>query len=465
MKTAAISLLTLALAGCSLAPAYERPAAPIPTAYDTPAENGQAAMPQDWRAYFGDPALQAWIAAALENNRDLRVTALRIQEARALYGVQQADRLPSIDGSGEFSRGRSVEPGQASLPVANRYRAAVGITVFELDFFGRVKSLSGAALSRYLASEEAHRAASLSLVAETATAVFNQRSIAEQLRLTENTLTLRQASLTLTQRRYDAGLETAIGLRTAQMLVETSRATHAELSREYRQAVHALGLLAGDFSLPAGTDGVLLENQTLTPLAAGLPSALLSRRPDLRQAENTLLAANADIGAARAAFFPSVQLTTDIGTTAGSFSDLFGSGTGNWVFAPKLTLPIFNAGRNNANLSLAETRKHIAVAEYEGSIQRAFREVADALSARDTLRIQIDAQRKVRDADRDRQRLAERRYDRGVANYLEMLEAQRSLFDSEQEYIRLQQRRLVNAVELYKALGGWETQPEADTGS
>ncbi|WP_454673253.1 multidrug efflux RND transporter outer membrane subunit OprZ [Achromobacter pestifer] len=461
MKAMAMTLLTAALAGCSLAPVHERPAAPIPAAYDTAQQTGQADIPEDWRAYFNDPALQAWIDAALQNNRNLRVAALRIQEARALYGVQQADRLPSIEAQGEFNRGRSVEPGQAALPVANRYRAAVGITAFELDFFGRVKSLSDAALARYLASEEAHRAATLSLVAETATAVFNQRSLAEQLRLTASTLALREATLKVTQRRYDAGLETAIGLRTAQMLVESSRATQAELSREYRQAVHALGLLAGDFSLPAGTEAVLLESQSLMPLAAGLPSTLLARRPDLRQAENTLRAANADIGAARAAFFPSVQLTTDIGTTAGSFSDLFGSGTGSWVFAPTLTLPIFNAGRNRANLSLAETRKDIAVAQYEGSIQLAFREVADALSARDTLRTQIDAQRKVRDADRDRQRLAERRYDRGVASYLEMLEAQRSLFESEQEYIRLQQRRLVNAVELYKALGGWE-QPVQD---
>ena len=456
MKAMATPLLALALAGCSLAPVYERPAAPVPDAYGAPAADGQAAMPQDWRAYFNDPALQAWIDAALRNNRNLRVAALRIQEARALYGVQQADRLPAIDGAAEFSRGRAVEPGQPRMPVADRYRAAVGISAFELDFFGRVKSLSDAALSRYLASEEAHRAATLSLVSETATAYFNQRSLAEQLRLTDSTLALREATLRLTQRRYDAGLETAVGLRTAQMLVESSRATHAELSREYRQAVHTLGLLAGDFTLPPDTDAVTLESQRLTPLAAGLPSALLARRPDLRQAEDMLRAANADIGAARAAFFPSVQLTTDIGTTAGSFSDLFGAGTGAWTFAPRLTLPIFNAGRNSANLSLAEARKDIAVAQYEGSIQQAFREVADALSARDTLRAQIDAQRKVRDADRDRQRLTERRYERGVASYLEMLEAQRSLFESEQEFIRLQQRRLVNAVALYKALGGWE---------
>ncbi len=456
MKVVAMPLLALALAGCSLAPTYERPAAPVPAAYGVPPANGQVAPPQDWRAYFNDPALQAWIEAALANNRNLRVAALRIQEARALYGVQQADRLPSIDGTGEFSRGRGAEPGQSRMPVSDRYRAAVGIAAFELDFFGRVKSLSDAALSRYLASEEAHRAATLSLVSETAAAYFNQRSLAEQLRLTESTLALREASLKLTQRRYDAGLETAVGLRTAQMLVESSRATHAELSREYRQAVNTLGLLAGDLALPPDPDAVALESQSLTPLAAGLPSALLARRPDLRQAEDTLRAANADIGAARAAFFPSVQLTTDVGATAGSFSDLFGSGTGTWIFAPKLTLPIFNAGRNSANLSLAEARKDIAVAQYEGSIQQAFREVADALSARDTLLAQIDAQRKVRDADRDRQRLTERRYERGVASYLEMLEAQRSLFESEQEFIRLQQRRLVNAVELYKALGGWE---------
>lgn len=463
MKAVALTLLALALAGCSLAPTYERPVAPIPAEYDTPATAEQSAPPQDWRAYFNDPALQAWIDAALKNNRDLRVAALRIREARALYGVQRGDRLPGIEGNAEFSRGRSVEPGQPPTPVASRYRAAVGITAFELDFFGRVQSLSDAALSRYLASEQAHRAATLSLVAETATAVFNQRSLAEQLRLTEQTLALRETTLALTQRRYDAGLETAIGLRTAQMLVETSRATLAELRRESRQAAHALGLLAGDFSLPADTEAAPLESQDLVPLAAGLPSTLLTRRPDLRQAENILRAANADIGAARAAFFPSVRITTDIGTTAGSFSDLFDSGTGNWVFAPALTLPIFNAGRNNAQLSLAEARKDIAVAQYEGSVQLAFREVADALSARDTLRDQIDAQRKVRDADRDRQRLAERRYARGVAGYLEMLEAQRSLFESEQEYIRLQQRRLVNAVALYKALGGWEER--ADTGS
>ena len=246
-----------------------------------------------------------------------------------------------------------------------------------------------------------------------------------------------------------------MGLRTAQMLVESSRATLAGLSREHSQAVHALGLLAGDFSLPPDADQTPLESQSLTPLAAGLPSALLTRRPDLRQAENTLKAANADIGAARAAF-PVGAADHGHRQHRQQFLGPVRLGQRRRQFAPKLTLPIFNAGRNSASLSLAETRKHIAVAQYEGSIQTAFREVADALSARDALRQQIEAQRKVRDADRERQRLAERRYARGVANYLEMLDAQRSLFESEQEFIRLQQRRLVNAVTLYKALGGWE---------
>lgn len=192
MKPVAMTLLALALSGCSLAPTYERPAAPVPAQYDTPAQAGQAAAPQDWRAYFNDPALQAWITAALANNRDLRVAALRIEEARALYGVQQSERLPAIDASGEFSRGRFTEPGRSGTAVSSRYRAAVGITAFELDFFGRVRSLSDAALARYLASEEAHRAATLALVAETATAYFNQRSLAEQLRLTDSTLALRR---------------------------------------------------------------------------------------------------------------------------------------------------------------------------------------------------------------------------------------------------------------------------------
>ena len=259
-------------------------------------------MPQDWKDYFNDPALRAWIAAALANNRDLRVAALRIEEARALYGVQRADRLPSVDGTAGYSRSRASDPGPSRDAISQQYRAGVGITAFELDFFGRVKSLTDAALERYLASAEAHRAAALSLVAETATAYFNERSLAEQQRLTRGTLELRETTLALTQRRYDAGLETAMGLRTAQMLVESSRATLAGLSREHSQAVHALGLLAGDFSLPPDADQTPLESQSLTPLAAGLPSALLTRRPDLRQAENTLKAANADIGAARAAF-------------------------------------------------------------------------------------------------------------------------------------------------------------------
>ena len=301
MKPVALTLLALALTGCSMAPTYERPAAPVPAAYDTPPSPARPRCRRTGRTIsttrrYGPGSPPRWPTTA---TCAWRPCASR---KRALYGVQRADRLPSVDGTAGYSRSRASDPGPSRDAISQQYRAGVGITAFELDFFGRIKSLTDAALERYLASAEAHRAAALSLVAETATAYFNERSLAEQQRLTRSTLELRETTLTLTQRRYDAGLETAMGLRTAQMLVESSRATLAELSREHSQAVHALGLLAGDFSLPPDADQTPLESQSLTPLAAGLPSALLTRRPDLRQAENTLKAANADIGAARAAF-------------------------------------------------------------------------------------------------------------------------------------------------------------------
>ena len=349
-------------------------------------------MPQDWKDYFNDPALRAWIAAALANNRDLRVAALRIEEARALYGVQRADRLPSVDGTAGC-RSRASDPGPSRDAISQQYRAGVGITAFELDFFGRIKSLTDAALERYLASAEAHRAAALSLVAETATAYFNERSLAEQQRLTRSTLELRETTLTLTQRRYDAGLETAMGLRTAQMLVESSRATLAELSREHSQAVHALGLLAGDFSparrrpdavgkpepYPAGGRPAVGAADAASGSAPGGEHAQGGQRRYRRGARGLFPVGAADHGHRqhRQQLLRPVRL-----------------GQRRRQFAPKLTLPIFNAGRSSASLSLAETRKHIAVAQYEGSIQTAFREVADALSARDALRQQIEAQRR-----------------------------------------------------------------------
>ncbi|KUZ37379.1 multidrug transporter [Burkholderia ubonensis] len=458
----------LALAGCSLAPRYERPAAPVPSSYapvdgaPSAAQPSSPALLDDWRAYFTDPALQAWIDAALANNRDLRVAAGRVEEARALYGVQRADRLPSLDANLGYERTRVYDPVVRQSAVSGLYRAGVGISAYELDLFGRVKSLSDAALAEYFATAEAQRTVRIGVIAEVANAYVAERSLHEQLALAQRTLDARERIASLTQRRYAAGTGDAIELRSAEMLVAAARAAQAALQREHAQAVRALQLLAGDFARAAPGDGLTLDTLAIAPVAPGAPSALLERRPDIRQAEARLKAANAQIGAARAAFFPRITLTTDIGSVSDAFSGLFAAGTGVWTFAPRMTLPIFAGGRNRANLDVATARKHIAVAEYEKSVQVAFREVADAFAARDWIDAQLAAQQAVYEADGARLKLAERRYGSGVATYLELLDAQRSTFESGQELIRLKQLRLGNAITLYRALGGGWSPAEAD---
>ncbi|WP_415493123.1 efflux transporter outer membrane subunit [Burkholderia ubonensis] len=458
----------LALAGCSLAPRYERPAAPVPASYapvdgaPSAAQPSNPALLDDWRAYFTDPALQAWIDAALANNRDLRVAAGRVEEARALYGVQRADRLPSLDANLGYERTRVYDPVVRQSAVSGLYRAGVGVSAYELDLFGRVKSLSDAALAEYFATAEAQRTVRIGVIAEVANAYVAERSLHEQLALAQRTLDARERIASLTQRRYAAGTSDAIELRSAEMLVAAARASQAALQREHAQAVRALQLLAGDFARAAPGDGLTLDTLAIAPVAPGAPSALLERRPDIRQAEARLKAANAQIGAARAAFFPRITLTTDIGSVSDAFSGLFAAGTGVWTFAPRMTLPIFAGGRNRANLDVATARKHIAVAEYEKSVQVAFREVADAFAARDWIDAQLAAQQAVYEADGARLKLAERRYGSGVATYLELLDAQRSTFESGQELIRLKQLRLGNAITLYRALGGGWSPAEAD---
>lgn len=450
----------LALAGCSLAPRHERPAAPVPSTYapvdgaPSAAQPSSLALLDDWRAHFTDPALQAWIDAALANNRDLRIAAGRLEEARALYGVQRADRLPSVDANLGYERTRQYDPVVRESAVSGLYRADVGISAYELDLFGRVKSLSDAALAEYFATAEAQRTVRIGVIAEVANAYVAERALHEQLGLAQRTLDARERIAALTQRRYAAGTSDAIELRSAEMLVASARASQAALQREHAQAVRALQLLAGDFALAAPGEGLTLDTLAIAPVAPGAPSELLERRPDIRQAEARLRAANAQIGAARAAFFPRIALTTDIGSVSDAFSGLFAGGTGVWTFAPRVTLPIFAGGRNRANLDVANARKHIAVAEYEKSVQVAFREVADAFAARGWIDTQLAAQQAVYEADGARLKLAERRYGGGVATYLELLDAQRSTFESGQELIRLKQLRLGNAIALYRALGG-----------
>ncbi|WP_420887323.1 efflux transporter outer membrane subunit [Burkholderia oklahomensis] len=485
-----IALAAALVAGCTLAPRYERPAAPVPASYapaaagaprgaDATASDAAAAgrggrdardagdaretagthdthdtRLDDWRAYFTDPSLRALIDTALANNRDLRIATLRIQEARGLYGVARADRLPSIDGNLGYERTRQYDPVLRESATSTLYRAGVGVSAFEIDLFGRVKSLSDAALAEYFATAEGRRAARISLIAEVASAYVTERALVDQLKLAERTLAARDATYALTRRRYAAGTSTAIELRTAEMLVASARASKAALEREHTQATSALKLLAGDFRTTLPADAPALDALAVAAVSPGLSSDLLEQRPDIRQAEQRLVAANANIGAARAAFFPRIALTTELGAVSDAFSGLFSGGSSVWTFAPRLTLPIFAGGRNRANLDVADARKHIAVAEYEKTIQTAFREVADALAARDQIDAQLDAQQAVYGADAERLRLAERRYGSGVASYLELLDAQRSTFESGQELIRLKQLRLTNAITLYRALGG-----------
>ena len=461
----ALTLFGAVLAGCSMAPAYQRPQAPVPVNYPVArsemASINEASNLDDWRAYFTEPVLNHLIEVALASNRDLRAASLRIQEARALYGIRLADRLLGIDGNASFNRGRTVDPMLNENVVASQYQAALGVTAFELDLFGRVKSLSDAALADYFAREEAQHAVQISLIAEVATAYVADRALYDQERLAQQTLTARDGIYALTKRRYDAGMSTAIELRTAEMLVQSARASLAALARERTQAKNALQLLVGDFTVDLPRATPVLDDLSVAPVAAGLSSDLLIRRPDIRAAEQRLKAANANIGAARAAFFPSVRITTDVGLVSDGFSGLFAGGAGAWSFAPQLTLPIFSGGRNRANLNLATVRKEIAVTDYEKAIQTAFREVSDALAARDQIDVQLDAQKAVYSADDERMRLAQRRYQSGVATYLELLDAQRSLFESGQALIQLKQLRLTNAISLYRALGGGWSSGEA----
>ncbi|WP_420477131.1 efflux transporter outer membrane subunit [Noviherbaspirillum sp. ST9] len=454
-------LAAAVLSACSLAPVYDRPDAPIATAYPAEASpaGGQIAYvtaDSGWREFFQDPRLQALIGTALEHNRDLRVAALRIEEARAQYNIVGADALPNVSGTASGARSRNsaaTSPTGASV-VGSAYQVGLSIPAFELDFFGRVRSLNDAALSQYLATEEARRAAHISIVAEVAKAYLSERALAEQEELARSTFKSRESAYKLAKQRFDVGASSALDLRQNEILVQSARASLATLQRQRAQALNALTLLVGrplndlPQALPLSSQGIVAE------LPPGLPSDLLARRPDIRASEQRLKASNANIGAARAAFFPRISLTAGIGSASGELSGLFDAGTRTWSFVPQLVLPIFDAGRNRANLNIAEVRKDIAVADYEKAIQVAFREVADALVARGAIDEQIDAQARVLDAQKERLKLAELRYQNGVASALEVLDAQRELFSAEQTLVQARLLRLTNAVDLYRSLGG-----------
>jgi multidrug efflux system outer membrane protein len=451
--------IALLLAGCSLAPRYQRPAAPVAQEWSAAAgaAAGPAATDLGWRDVFGDPRLQALVALALENNRDLRVAALNVELTRAQYRIERAERLPAVDASASATRqhqGADVSPTGRDRTTTS-YTVGLGVTAFELDLFGRVRSLSDAALEQYLATEEARRSAHLSLVAEVATQYLAARALDDQVALARQTLETVESSLVLTRRRYEAGQTSELDVRTAEAQVQTARFDLSSAQLQRARAEHALVLLVGQ-PLPADLPAPepLDAQAFLAELPPGLPSEVLLRRPDILAAEHALRSANAFVGAARAAFFPSISLTAFGGTSSAELSGLFGSGSGLWSFTPRIDLPLFRGGALRASLDAAQVRTSIQVAQYERAIQGAFREVADALVARAALDEQLEAQRARVQAEQRRYELSDLRYRKGVDSYLGVLTAQRDLFAAQQLLIQSRLARLANLVDLYRALGG-----------
>jgi multidrug efflux system outer membrane protein len=471
------------LAGCSMIPTYERPAAPIATEYPAlPASVAQSTVNSDsrtfvatpavaaadieWQTFFSDPKLKQLIGAALVNNRDLRVAVLNIEQARAQYQIRRADRFPTINAAASGSR-QTVPDGQGNHNIESVYSAGLAVTSYELDFFGRVASLKEQALGSYLATEEGRKTTQISLIAAVANGYLSLLADEELLAITQQTLATREESLKLNKLRFDNGVSSELDYRQAESLSEAARVSLAQQVRQRALDLNALTLLvgqplAGDLAVTAGKG--LSDAAPMADVPAGLPSDLLIRRPDVRQAEQQLLAANANIGAARAAFFPRISLTATAGSASSHLSDLFKSGSYGWTLAPQLVLPLFDAGRNIAGLDSAKAGRDIAVAQYEKSIQTAFREVADALAGRATLGEQLRAQQAQANAEATRFKLADLRYQNGIASYLDQLDAQRSLFAARQAVVQTRLAQLQSQVTLYKTLGGgWKDEAPTQT--
>ncbi len=473
----AISAALLA-AGCSMAPKYERPAAPIATdwpglrltkslasAPPTASASVQTVSAADieWQSFFSDAKLRLLIDAALRNNRDLRIAVLNIEQARAQFQIRRADQFPTIGAAATGSRQPATGGNIASV-----YTAGLALTSYEIDFFGRVASLKDAALAQYLATEEGRKTTQISLIATVANTYLSLLADEELLAITEQTLATREESFKLSQLRFDNGITSELDLRQAESLAEAARISLAQLQRQRALDQNLMTLLLGQpltadlaVALPAGQ--ALADAPLMVDVPAGLPSDLLTKRPDIRQAEQQLLAANANIGAARAAFFPRISLTASAGSVSTSLSGLFESGSYGWTLAPQLFLPLFDAGRNRAGLDSANVNRDIAVAQYEKAIQTAFREVADALAGRATLGEQLRAQQAQANAEGVRFKLSDLRYQNGIANQLDLLDAQRSLFAAQQAVVQTRLLQLQNQVTLYKTLGGGWKEPAATT--
>ncbi len=454
----------LFLAGCaSMAPKYERPAPPVPAAwpsgpaYKDAAATGKPVADIPWQEFFVDPQLRQVIAMALENNRDLRVAALNIERSRALYQIQRSDLFPHIDATadGNFQRIPKDFSGSGQATVVHQYSVGLGVSSYELDLFGRIRSLKDQALEQYLATQEARTSVQISLVAEVAGDWLALAADQERLKLAKDTLASQEASYQLVKSRFEAGISSALDLHQAETSVDTSRFDIARYTTAVAQDENALDLVVGTkVEARLLADSLSANLTALKDLAPGLPSEVLLRRPDILQAEDLLKGANANIGAARAAFFPRITLISSTGFGSNELAGLFTGSSFAWSFVPQVTLPIFNAGSNRANLKVAEVDRDIAVAQYEKTIQAAFREVADALAQRGTIDDQVAAQRALADATGESYRLSQARYEKGIDSYLNVLDSQRSLYTAQQNLIGVQLARLTNLVTLYKTLGG-----------
>lgn len=458
-------MLGIVLCACSLAPEYTRPAAPVPDNWPTGEayRDVQPAAATDvelqWKECFTDTRLQQVIETALNNNRDLRIAALNVRKVRALYGIQRAELFPTINTTGGMVKERIPADLSSSgkSMTAEQYSVSLGVASWEIDFFGRIRSLEDRALQEYLATEQARRSVHISLISGIANAYLTLAADRANLQLTRFTLEAQQASYTLIRKRFEGGVATELDLRRAQAQVDTARGNVARYTQLTALDQNALDLLAGD---PVPEELLPADLSSVTPpkdISPGLTSEVLLNRPDIMAAEHRLRGAYAYIGAARAAFFPRISLTSSVGTASAELSGLFDAGSATWSFVPRISIPIFDA-RTWAALRVSKADRDIILTQYEKAIQTAFREVADALAIGGTVDERLAAQQSLVDAVSETYRLSNKRYTMGVDSYLGVLDAQRMLYAAQEGLIALQLARLVNRVALYKVLGGSQAQ-------
>lgn len=461
IPTLAVALI---LGGCSMIPDYQTPDSPVPQAVGDGNQDVDTVTLPGWENLFPDPQLRALIHTALANNRDLQLALLDVAEARAQYGIEGAALFPEIGVNADGSRQRVPGDlsGSGDSTITSQYSVGLGVASYELDLFGRVRSLEESALQSYLATEAARRSAQITLVSEVANAYLTLLADHQKLRISEDTVEAQQSSVDLVRQRFDAGLSAELDLRQAEIALETARANRAQLKRQVEQDRNALSVLVSGpvAEIPEG-DVIDPTVDLLAGVPAGLDSSVLLQRPDIRQAEFNLRAANANIGAARAAFYPRITLTGSAGTASSDLSGLFDGGSGAWSFAPSINLPIFTAGRLQNSLDVAEIRRDQAVVRYEQAIQTAFQEVANALAARAFLNEQVEAQTNLVNATERSLTLAEARYEGGADDYLAVLDAQRELLSARQALVDNKLLRLTNRITLYRALGGGEYASES----